>query len=99
MGNLDFLEKKPRIAYTLSWDGVTEGKVTTTGASMGTAYKISDNEFIPTKQPIVANTKLTSPSNIKAADGVTIGSSEYDNLNTYIAFNVKNSDDSSLVGK
>lgn len=44
---------------------------------MGTAYKISDNEFIPTKQPIVANTKLTSPSNIKAADGVTIGSSEY----------------------
>ena len=27
---LTFLEKKPRIAYTLSWDGVTEGKVTNT---------------------------------------------------------------------
>ena len=46
MGNLDFLEKKPRIAYTLSWDGVTEGKVTNTKASRK-VYKISSEEFIP----------------------------------------------------
>ena len=46
MGNLDFLEKKPRIAYTLSWDGVTEGKVTNTTA-MRKVYKISSEEFIP----------------------------------------------------
>lgn len=46
MGNLDFLEKKPRIAYTLSWDGVTEGKVTNTQASRK-VYKISSEEFIP----------------------------------------------------
>ena len=45
MGNLDFLEKKPRIAYTLSWDGVTEGKVTNTKASRK-VYKISSEEFI-----------------------------------------------------
>lgn len=45
MGNLDFLEKKPRIAYTLSWDGVTEGKVTNTQA-MRKVYKISSEEFI-----------------------------------------------------
>ena len=46
MGNLDFLEKKPRIAYTLSWDGVTEGKVTNTQSSRK-VYKISSEEFIP----------------------------------------------------
>lgn len=46
MGNLDFLEKKPRIAYTLSWDGVTDGKVTNTQASRK-VYKISSEEFIP----------------------------------------------------
>ena len=46
MGNLDFLEKKPRIAYTLSWDGVTEGKVTNTQA-MRKVYKISSEEFVP----------------------------------------------------
>lgn len=46
MGNLDFLEKKPRIAYTLSWDGVTEGKVTNTQA-MHKVYKISSEEFVP----------------------------------------------------
>lgn len=46
MGNLDFLEKKPRIAYTLSWDGVTEGKVTNTQSS-SKVYKISSEEFIP----------------------------------------------------
>ena len=46
MGSLDFLEKKPRIAYTLSWDGVTEGKVTNTQASRK-VYKISSEEFIP----------------------------------------------------
>lgn len=46
MGNLDFLEKKPRIAYTLSWDGVTEGKVTNTQASRK-VYKISSEKFIP----------------------------------------------------
>lgn len=46
MGNLDFLEKKPRIAYTLSWDGITEGKVTNTQA-MRKVYKISSEEFIP----------------------------------------------------
>lgn len=46
MGNLDFLEKKPRIAYTLSWDGITEGKVTNTQASRK-VYKISSEEFIP----------------------------------------------------
>lgn len=45
MGNLDFLEKKPRIAYTLSWDGITEGKVTNTQA-MRKVYKISSEEFI-----------------------------------------------------
>lgn len=45
MGNLDFLEKKPRIAYTLSWDGITEGKVTNTQASRK-VYKISSEEFI-----------------------------------------------------
>ena len=45
MGNLDFLEKKPRIAYTLSWDGITEGKVTNTQA-MSKVYKISSEEFI-----------------------------------------------------
>ena len=45
MGNLDFLEKKPRIAYTLSWDGVTEGKVTNTTGSRK-VYKISSEEFI-----------------------------------------------------
>lgn len=46
MGNLDFLEKKPRIAYTLSWDGITEGKITnTTGKPK--AYKISSEKFIP----------------------------------------------------
>ena len=45
MGNLDFLEKKPRIAYTLSWDGVTEGKVTNIQA-MRKVYKISSEEFI-----------------------------------------------------
>lgn len=46
MGNLDFLKKKPRIAYTLSWDGVTDGKVTNT---LGTrkVYKISSEEFVP----------------------------------------------------
>lgn len=46
MGNLDFLEKKPRIAYTLSWDGVTEGKDTNTKGSRK-VYKISSEEFIP----------------------------------------------------
>ena len=46
MGNLDFLEKKPRIAYTLSWDGVTEGKVTNTTGSRK-VYKISSEEFVP----------------------------------------------------
>lgn len=46
MGNLDFLEKKPRIAYTLSWDGITEGKITNTQA-MRKVYKISSEEFIP----------------------------------------------------
>lgn len=50
MGNLDFLEKKPRIAYTLSWDGVTEGKVTNTKVTNTKAtrkvYKISSEEFI-----------------------------------------------------
>lgn len=46
MGNLDFLEKKPRIAYTLSWDGVTEGKITNTQA-MRKVYKISSEEFVP----------------------------------------------------
>lgn len=46
MGNLDFLEKKPRIAYTLSWDGVTEGKVTNTTGSRK-VYKISSEEFTP----------------------------------------------------
>ena len=46
MGNLDFLEKKPRIAYTLSWDGITDGKVTNTQA-MRKVYKISSEEFIP----------------------------------------------------
>lgn len=44
MGNLDFLEKKPRIAYTLSWDGVTEGKVTNT-TGMRKVYKISSEIF------------------------------------------------------
>lgn len=46
MGNLDFLEKKPRIAYTLSWDGVTEGKVTNTTGTRK-VYKISSEEFVP----------------------------------------------------
>lgn len=46
MENLDFLEKKPRIAYTLSWDGITEGKVTNTQA-IRKVYKISSEEFIP----------------------------------------------------
>lgn len=43
---MTFLEKKPRIAYTLSWDGVIEGKVTNTKGSRK-VYKISSEEFIP----------------------------------------------------
>ena len=46
MGKLDFVEKKLRIAYTLSWDGITEGKVTNTQATRK-VYKISSEEFIP----------------------------------------------------
>lgn len=44
MGNLDFLEKKPRIAYTLSWDGVTEGKDKAT-SSLFSLYNFSNEEY------------------------------------------------------
>ena len=69
MGNLDFLEKKPRIAYTLSWDGVTEGKVTNTKGSR-TVYKISSEEFIPRPDIVWTPTGLTglpcsTPKNIR----------------------------------
>lgn len=69
MGNLDFLEKKPRIAYTLSWDGVTEGKVTNTKGSR-TVYKISSEEFIPRPDIVWTPTGRTglpcsTPKNIR----------------------------------
>lgn len=44
MGNLDFLEKKPRIAYTLSWDGVTEGKDKATSSPFS-LYNFSNEEY------------------------------------------------------
>lgn len=44
MGNLDFLEKKPRIAYTLSWDGVTEGK-DKAASSLFSLYNFSNEEY------------------------------------------------------
>ena len=69
MGNLDFLEKKPRIAYTLSWDGVTEGKVTNTKGSRK-VYKISSEEFIPRPDMVWTPTGMTglpcnTPKNIR----------------------------------
>ena len=69
MGNLDFLEKKPRIAYTLSWDGVTEGKVTNTKGSRK-VYKISSEEFIPRPDMVWTPTGRTglpcsTPKNIR----------------------------------
>lgn len=69
MGNLDFLEKKPRIAYTLSWDGITEGKVTNTKGSR-TVYKISSEEFIPRPDIVWTPTGFTglpcsTPKNIR----------------------------------
>ena len=69
MGNLDFLEKKQRIAYTLSWDGVTEGKVTNTKGSR-TVYKISSEEFIPRPDIVWTPTGSTglpcsTPKNIR----------------------------------
>lgn len=69
MGNLDFLEKKPRIAYTLSWDGITEGKVTNTKGSR-TVYKISSEEFVPRPDIVWTPTGLTglpcsTPKNIR----------------------------------
>lgn len=69
MGNLDFLEKKPRIAYTLSWDGVTEGKVTNTTGSRK-VYKISSEEFISRPDIVWTPTGSTSipcntPENIR----------------------------------
>lgn len=69
MGNLDFLEKKPRIAYTLSWDGVTDGKVTNTTGSRK-VYKISSEKFIPRPEVIYTPTGITgvpciTPKNIR----------------------------------
>ena len=69
MGNLDFLEKKPRIAYTLSWDGITEGKVTNTKGSRK-VYKISSEEFIPRPDMVWTPTGMTglpcnTPKNIR----------------------------------
>ena len=69
MGNLDFLEKKPRIAYTLSWDGVTEGKVTNTTGSRK-VYKISSEEFVPRPEVIWTPTGISgvpciTPKNIR----------------------------------
>lgn len=69
MGNLDFLEKKPRIAYTLSWDGVTEGKVTNTKGSRK-VYKISSEEFVPRPDIVWTPTGSTgipcnTPENIR----------------------------------
>lgn len=69
MGNLDFLEKKPRIAYTLSWDGVIEGKVTNTKGSRK-VYKISSEEFIPRPDMVWTPTGRTglpcnTPKNIR----------------------------------
>lgn len=69
MGNLDFLEKKPRIAYTLSWDGVTEGKVTNTEGQRK-VYKISSEKFTPRPDIVWTPTGSTArpcntPENIK----------------------------------
>ena len=69
MGNLDFLEKKPRIAYTLSWDGITEGKVTNTKGSRK-VYKISSEKFVPRPDMVWTPTGLTglpcnTPENIR----------------------------------
>lgn len=69
MGNLDFLEKKPRIAYTLSWDGVTEGKVTNTEGQRK-VYKISSEKFTPRPDIVWIPTGSTArpcntPENIK----------------------------------
>lgn len=69
MGNLDFLEKKPRIAYTLSWDGITEGKVTNTEGSRK-VYKISSEEFVPRPEVIytptgVSGVSCITPKNIR----------------------------------
>ena len=69
MGNLDFLEKKPRIAYTLSWDGVTEGKVTNTKGSRK-VYKISSEKFVPRPDMVWTPTGRTglpcnTPENIR----------------------------------
>lgn len=69
MGNLDFLEKKPRIAYTLSWDGVTEGKVTNTKGSRK-VYKISSEIFNPRPEVIwtptgISNAPCITPKNIR----------------------------------
>lgn len=69
MGNLDFLEKKPRIAYTLSWDGVTEGKVTNTKGSRK-VYKISSEIFNPRPEVIwtpngISGVSCITPENIR----------------------------------
>lgn len=92
MGNLDFLEKKPRIAYTLSWDGVTEGKVTNTTAVAKKAYKISDEIFIPNPE-IDFNASLSKmkvPNNITILDTFYIKAFGSDSKGTYLAYPVVN---------
>lgn len=100
MGNLDFLEKKPRIAYTLSWDGVTEGKVTnTSGTSAKLAYKISDEIFIadPIIDDVNSVSTLKVPKNIDIVDAFYAKAFGSDSKGTCLVYPVVN--DAEFAGK
>lgn len=100
MGNLDFLEKKPRIAYTLSWDGVTEGKVTnTSGTSAKLAYKISDEIFIadPIIDDVNSVSTLKVPKNINIVDAFYAKAFGSDSKGTCLVYQVVN--DAEFAGK
>lgn len=100
MGNLDFLEKKPRIAYTLSWDGVTDGKVTnTSGTSAKLAYKISDEIFIadPIIDDVNSVSTLKVPKNIDIVDAFYAKAFGSDSKGTCLVYPVVN--DAEFAGK
>lgn len=99
MGNLDFLEKKPRIAYTLSWDGVTEGKVTNSGTSAKLAYKISDEIFIadPIIDDVNSVSTLKVPKNINIVDAFYAKAFGSDSKGTCLVYPVVN--DAEFAGK
>ena len=100
MGNLDFLEKKSRIAYTLSWDGVTEGKVTnTSGTSAKLAYKLSDEIFIadPIIDDVNSASTLKVPKNINIVDAFYAKAFGSDSKGTCLVYPVVN--DAEFAGK